>query len=123
MENNLDALIGAEIISIDNNKIVIKKNEKQFILTLDEDYGDCCGYNDIKTKLLINDNSKAIITKIEKIQEEDGCSSTCKITFFGEYKPIAEIETLSSSDSGCAYGACVSLICDALEINEMLSDW
>ena len=57
----------------------------------------------------------------EEEDDEDGMSG--KLTFFGEYKPMAVVDTYSSSSSGWCYGACVSIHCDVLEINETLSSW
>ena len=119
-------LKGYQLVSIDEQKIVVKKGEKSYILQIEEDEGDCCGYNDIVTELFISGEElkrNPIITDIEMLVDEDGNGESCKVTFFGEYKPMAKLNTYSSSGSGWTYGAAVTLVCDALELNEGLSSW
>ena len=120
-------LIGYQLVSIDDYRIVVRKDDTKYTLYIEEDYGDCCGYNEIATKLLISEtelNRNPIITNVE-ITEEDGDSDgmSGRIAFFGEYKPLAVLDTYSSSGSGWCYGACVWVQCDALEINETVSSW
>lgn len=123
----LKDLIGCRLVFIDGEHIVIRKDNAQYILNIEEDCGDCCGYNEITTNLLISDtelNRNPIITNVEITEEEseyDGMYG--KLTFFGEYKPMAIVNAYSASGSGWQYGACVSIRCDALKINEMLSSW
>ena len=120
-------LIGFQLVSIDNDKIVVRKGNHEHTLYINEDYGDCCGYNEITTKLLISETElhrNPVITNVEITKESgeyDGASG--KIAFFGEYKPMAEVESYSSSGSGWQYGACVWIECEALEINEEISSW
>ena len=119
-------LIGYQLVSIDDEKIVVRKNETEYILRIREDYGDCCGYNEISTKLLISETELSrnpVITNVEvtDVDCDDGAGG--KIAFFGEYKPMAEVDAYSSSGSGWCYGACVWIECDALEINETISSW
>ena len=120
-------LIGYQLVSIDDTKIVVRKDNTEYVLNIEEDCGDCCGYNEITTKLLISDtelNRNPIITNVEMTEDEDDCAGMSgKLTFFGEYKPMAVVDTYSSSGSGWCYGAYVSIHCDVLEINEILSTW
>lgn len=121
-------LVGYQLVSINETEIVVKQNRKVFTLHIKEDEGDCCGYNDIETSLFIDKEDltrNPVITKVEMSLEDndDWDGQKCKITFFGESKPIAELNTHSSSGSGWCYGACVSLICDDIELNETLSAW
>ena len=120
-------LIGYQLVSIDNEKIVVRKDGTEYILHIKEDYGDCCGYNEITTKLLISEtelNRNPIITNVEITKENDDYDGMSgKIAFFGEYKPMAVLDTYSSSRSGWCYGACVWVDCEALEINEEVSSW
>ena len=90
---------------------------------MEDDSGDCCGFNEIETTLLIDKNSTPIITNTEYINDEEGDGERCILTLLGESKPIAEIDTYSSSGSGWGYGACVKLVCNELNINVMLSSW
>ena len=120
-------LIGYQLVSIDDTKIVVRKDNTEYVLNIEEDYGGCCGYNEIATKLLISDtelNRNPIITNVEMTEEEDDYDGMSgKLTFFGEYKPMAVVDTYSSSGSGWCYGACVSIHCDVLGINDELSSW
>ncbi len=120
-------LKGYQLVSIDEEKIVVKKGDNSYILHIVEDEGDCCGFNEIQTDLFIcNEELKRnpIITDIEMVAEDrGGDGENCKVTFFGEYKPMAELNTYSSSGSGWCYGAAVTLICEALELDETLSSW
>lgn len=120
-------LIGYQLVSIDDSRIVVRKDNTEYILNIEEDYGDCCGYNEIATKLLISDtelNRNPIITNVEMTEGEgDYGGMSGKLTFFGEYKPMAVVDTYSSSGSGWCYGACVSIHCDVLGINDELSSW
>lgn len=124
---NLKDLIGYRLVSIDDNKIVVRKGITKYVLNINEDCGDCCGYNDITTKLLISETElkrNPVITNVEiteDLGEYDGAIG--KIAFFGEYKPMAEVDTYSSSGSGWQYGACVWIECNALKINETVSSW
>jgi hypothetical protein len=119
-------LKGYQLVSIDEEKIVIKKGDNSYILQIEEDEGGCCGYNDIVTELFISSEElkrNPIITDIEMLVDEESDGERCKVTFFGEYKPMAELNTYSSSGSGWGYGAAVTLVCDALELSENLSSW
>ena len=64
-----------------------------------------------------------VITNVEVIDRDDDYGAKGMIAFFGEYKPMAVVDTYSSSGSGWQYGACVWVECDALEINETVSSW
>ena len=126
----IEDLIGYQLVSIDEEKVVVKKEDKQYTLRIYEDEGECCGFNEIKTSLLITNeelNRNPIITNVtvEEEHEEswDHEGERCKITFFGELKALADIESYSGSGSGYYYGASVSLVCDALELNECLTSW
>lgn len=120
-------LIGYQLVSIDDEHIVVRKDNATYVLDILEDGGDCCGFNEITAKLLVSEmelNRNPVITNVEMTEEEaewDGMNG--KLTFFGEYKPIAVVDTLSSSGSGWCYGACVSISCKVLGINETLSNW
>lgn len=120
-------LIGYRLEKINNEEIIISKNDKLYELKIEQDDGGCCGYNDLETTLLISDNSKPVITNIEyediTKNEDWGDSETIKITFFGENKEIATIKSKSSSGSGWCYGACVTVKCKELSMNEVISQW
>lgn len=125
-EIKLKNLIGYKLENIDDEKIIVSKDNKQYVLKFEENEGDCCGYNELKTNLLIDENNKPVITNI-KIEEkqlgkyDDGYGIV--ITFFGENKQIATIDSYSSSGSGYCYGACVSIKCKELNIDEIITEW
>ena len=123
----LKDLIGYRLEKINDEEIIISKNDKLYVLKFEEDEGGCCGYNELETTLLISDNNKPIITNIEykdiSENEDWGDNETIKITFFGENKEIATIKSKSSSGSGWCYGACVTVKCKELNINEVISQW
>ena len=119
-------LIGYQLISINPQTIVVKKDDKEYTLYINEDYGDCCGYNDITTELFISDTDlkrNPIITNVIMDENYEGDGSSGKLIFFGEYKPIAAVNTYSSSGSGWCYGACVTVECEMLEIDDVISSW
>lgn len=122
----LENLIGAQIVKVDETFIEVKKDGKTFTLEINSHDGDCCGYADFETKLLYspNDERNPIITnvKIEEGQVSDSFDEVI-VTFFGESKPLAVIESIAGSGSGWMYGACVELRCKALDIEETLASW
>lgn len=131
--NMLEEIMYSQLISIDSNKIIVKKDNKLYILSIECDEGDCCGYNSVEANLLIDDNNcnnNPIITNIEvdSNYSDDGddyndyCDSV-KITFFGIDKQLATLESTSGSGSGWHYGANVSIICKDLNICETITCW
>lgn len=126
--NSLEKLIGAQITRIDENSIEVNLNGSLHRLELNSDYGDCCGYAEFKTQMLYSENDlrNPVITNVElKNSEEDdyGSSEITILTFYGESKELATVESEAGSGSGWNYGATVSIRCDALEINEDLASW
>lgn len=122
----LDKLIGAQILRIDESSIEVKLGDEVHTLEIVSDGGDCCGYADFTTNLLYSEDDfrNPIITSVELKNKEggyDGESSV--ITFYGEYKALATIESEAGSGSGWTYGAFVNLRCKALEIDEDLASW
>lgn len=121
----LEKLIGAQILTINDDSIKVKLGEDTFNLEIISYDGDCCGYADFKTNLLYSENDRRnpIITNIELEDKDcyDGESSI--ITFYGESKPLATIESEAGSGSGWSYGAFVSLTCKELDIDENLASW
>jgi hypothetical protein len=127
-----EKLIGAQLLEINDSEIIVKKDNQLYTITIDEDYGDCCGYNEVKTTLLVdleNTKNNPVITNIEydcdvsSIEGEITCGDCTKITFFGLDKDLATLESASYSESGWQYGACVTLICKELNIDETISQW
>lgn len=112
----LDELFGAQILNIDtdNSKFAVKlKSGEIRNYEIIEDEGDCCGFNRFGILVIDSDevNKNPIITNIESEIGDVEDANSLKLTFFGEHKAIAEINSLSSSGSGWCYGACVTLKC------------
>lgn len=89
-----------------------------------------CGYADYSTLVIDPDNlnKNPVITNIEEgesdkfnVEYDDG--ESVKITLFGEYKPLATIDSISGSGSGCHYGACVTLVCKQTGEEETITCW
>ncbi|MBX0320106.1 hypothetical protein [Shouchella clausii] len=121
----LEKLIGAQILSVDNNYIEVKKGDEVFKLEIISDDGGCCGYADFTTNLLYspNDLRNPVITNVAREDGKVDYQDSSTITFFGESKPLATIESNAGSGSGWGYGAFVSLHCRALDIDETLASW
>lgn len=124
----LSKLIGMQIVEIDETKIIVKsENNEIYKIAIEDDSGDCCGYNEIVTNLFVekNSNRNPIITNVEIISEENDEAEADEaiVVFYGENKEIAEISALSSSGSGWGYGANVCLVCKKLDINLMLTHY
>lgn len=122
----LEKLIGAQVVDISEDTIKVKLNGEIYDLKLYTDQGGCCGYADFTTKLLYDKYSERnpIITNIEveSLEDEWFCDKV-KITFYGEYKPLVEIDAEAGSGSGWTYGACVELYCKELDINKRIASW
>ena len=122
-------LIGFQLVEIDNSEIKLKKGDKTFTLSIIdscEEEQSCCEYNDIEANLFISKEEldrNPIITNITIDKKEDDLGQTCTVVFFGEEKNIAKLETFSSSGSGWCYGACASVKCKELDLDEVLSAW
>lgn len=126
----LENLIGSKLIQIDNNGFTVKKDNEIRTFEFCEDYGDCCGYNDITANLIVSETELAnnpVITEVKytkPIQKpyHDVCDEMI-ITFMGECKPIAEINSYSSSGSGWCYGAHTWVVCKETSEQEELTSW
>lgn len=123
LEKALKKLIGYKLIKLDEKQLVVSNDNKTYILDIQKDEGDCCGYNDVETSFY--KKVRPIITNIEvkTPEEDDWDGEKTIITFYGINKAIAEIRSCSSSDSGWCYGACVSISCKNLKIKEIISEW
>lgn len=119
-------LVGYQLISMTEEKIVVQKNGIAYTLMIVEDEGDCCGYNEITAQLYFDENNlthNPVITNVKVTSKEVGDANEVEITFFGEVKVIAELTSMSSSGSGWQYGACVSIVCKDIDLNETISEW
>lgn len=123
----LNELIGAKLIHIDNDVIVLSKDNKEYHFDIETEQGDCCGYADVETTLFISEEEikrNPVVTKIDTDGDDyDYAEASAKITLFGEYKPLAEISARAGSGSGWCYGACVSIRCRETKISEDIVSW
>ena len=122
----INNLIGCQLVSICDSHVTVRKGNNEYILEIIDDYGGCCGYNEITTNLLISEtelNRNPVITNAIIEQNEWDSDMEGKLTFFGESKPLATIDTLSSSGSGYQYGAYVIIRCNLLGISDEISSW
>lgn len=122
----LKDLVGFQLIDLTEDKILVRSPEgKIYTLFIEDDEGDCCGFNDITTILQFKRNSKAnpIITKVSTHNEEESDGEYCYVTFYGDSKVLGTINTYSSSGSGWNYGANVTVRCSPLSLLEVLSSW
>lgn len=125
-EKGLEDLVGFQLIDLTEDKILVRSPEgKVYTLFIEDDEGDCCGFNEIQSTLRIKKNSKKnpIITKINIKQSEEGEGEQCQVTFYGDSKILGLIDTYSSSGSGWSYGANVTVRCSPLSLLEVLSSW
>ena len=127
MEKELQKLIGSQLIGESHSGILLQKDGKIFELEIDTDDGDCCGYADFKKVLLIDEYNikrNPVITKVEVV---DGASDydedSCLITLYGENIAMAIVEATAGSGSGWQYGACVTVKCPTLGIEERIASW
>jgi hypothetical protein len=121
----LKNLVGFQLISLDNEQMVVQKDSKVYSLNFMCDEGDCCGYSNIFNTLFIDTNDikeNPIITNIEYSSTNDDYD-TIKITLFGGMKKLAQIEAEAGSGSGWCYGATVTVECQPLEMSETLVSW
>lgn len=123
----LEFLVGARLVSADKNGFVVAINNQKYRFTYESYDGDCCGYNEITSSLLIESGDKEdfnpVITKISHTTIDDSYSQGCEITFFGLSKPIYTAAIESSSGSGYCYGATVKLVCKEANVDEILTSW
>lgn len=122
----LKDLVGFQLVDLTEEKILVRApSGKIFTLFIEDDEGDCCGFNDITTTLKIKKNSKInpIITKVSICSKEEGPGECCYVTFYGDSKVLGSIDTYSSSGSGWNYGANVTVRCSPLSLIETLSSW
>jgi len=128
----LDNIIGSKLVSLDDKHMLFEKDDKTFTLDFVLNQGGCvCSYAKVTNTLLYDKNSETnpVITKIDAVKNPDDdeadydSSNTCIITLFGLDKAIATIKAEAGSGSGWCYGACVSLVCKNLNINEAVCEY
>lgn len=121
----LHGLVGFTLVSLNDSEMIVEKDGKRYTLEFDTDGGDCCGYAEISTELLIDGKCNPVITNVQyngDVNEEDECDSV-RITFFGANRALASIYSEAGSGSGWAYGSCATVTCKALGLDEILTSW
>ena len=121
-----NAVVGAQLVKLDADGLVVRKNDKTIRFDYHDDYGDCCGYNKFEAMVVGDDVSRnPVITAVEWEDNKTGPyeqdSETLRIRFLGEHKLIGQMSAESGSGSGYAYGACCWLECGVDTL--MLTKW
>lgn len=121
----LENLIGAQILTVSDDSIEVKLGDEIHTLEIISDGGGCCGYAEFTTNLLYSENDfrNPIITNVTIDSGDSNYCDTSTVTFYGEAKPLATIESEAGSGSGWGYGAFVTLRCKSLDIDEDLASW
>lgn len=123
----LNYLIGANLIHIDDDIIIVSKDGKEYHFDIKADGGDCRGYSDVETILYISEDEmqRKPIIKNADIDNDDsnGCEEVIKITLFGENKLLAEIIACAGSGSGECCGTYVSVCCRETKIKEHIVEF
>lgn len=124
-------LLGMRLEELTEDYMVVSDSKGKYKLEFVKYDGDCCGYSDVETKLYLDETKKEnpIITKIES-NRINGEGDFLDVTMFGCYKlyveqekKLAELNFASSSGSGWAYGAAITVRCKALNITEEVTSW
>lgn len=126
-----EKLIGAQVLAVTEDSITVSINDEEFVLEVHTYHGDCCGFAEADVKPLTdvlkvsqeNTSSNPVITDIKTNNDFDDCSDQIEITFFGESQELFEITGEAGSGSGWAYGATVSIVCDKLQLDEVIVEY
>lgn len=127
LNDMLNSLVGYKLVQLDESGFTVRGrngDEKHFVF--DEDYGDCCGFNTIKTALFFDPKDEKrvpAITRVEQDRRSEGDGDNLLITFFGYDRRLALIESYSSSGSGWQYGATVTLACRETGDEAEVTSW
>lgn len=125
-------LVGFQLVELDDEKMLVRKDGKTYMIKFDTDDGDCCGYAEVEAKLFVENGSpqNPVITNVKYVEEDlsdgdwsDGGGNNIVITLFGELGITGQIESVCGSGSGWQYGATVTLECDELDIREVICSW
>lgn len=114
MKELFKKLIGAQIVKLTEDQIIVRTSEDDDPISLDfyKDNIDC-GWASIRHELFYEEGNKEnpVITNIEVEENENGCSERVVLTLFGEAKTLAEYNFSCGSDSGWHYGAAITVVC------------
>lgn len=122
--SSLYKLVGMKLIDLNRTGFTVEDTDgERFRFVFDEDEGDCCGYNEIKTTLSVSTKNPPVITKVQYQDVTAGDEDAIVITFFGLDREIARIFSMSSSGSGWAYGATVAVKCREINFTEVITQY
>lgn len=122
--SSLRKLVGMTLLDLNTQGFTVKdKDGEQLHFVFDENEGDCCGFNKIKTTLSMSRKNPPVITKVQYQDVSAGDEDAIVITFFGLDREIAKIFSKSSSGSGWAYGATVSVKCREINFTEVITQY
>lgn len=122
--SSLRSLVGMKLIDLNSDGFTVEDKDGEWLhFVFDEDEGDCCGFNEIQTTLSMSRKNPPVITKVQYQDVTEGDEDAVIITFFGLNKEIAEIFSMSSSGSGWAYGATVSVKCREINFTEVITQY
>lgn len=121
-------LIGARLIHISNEGFIVRLSTdgstRHFVF--EEEPGDCCGFSEVTTKLLIDKEdlrNAPAITDVQFQENEGAEGDSLIITLFGISKPLAIIDSFSSSGSGWCYGSAMWVKCKETKKYFQLTSW
>lgn len=122
--SSLRKLVGMTLLNLNTDGFTVEdKDGERLHFVFDEDEGDCCGFNEIKTTLSMSKKNPPVITKVQYQDVTAGDEDAIVITFFGLDREIAEIFAMSSSGSGWAYGASVAVKCREINFTEVITQY
>ena len=116
-----NVLLGAKLIEITNEFFIVEKDKKTYKIIIKQYNGG--GYNEVIAKFVITDEINPVITNIKIEKYEEYMSGEAVITLYSESNEIATLKSISSSRSGCQYGAFVRIVCKELDIDEIVTEW
>lgn len=120
----LEQFIGYQLVDLTEGYLIVKKDDKTLVFEIDEDYGDCCGYNELHAQMFEDCKRNPVIVNMEIDGDSMGEGDSLIITFFGEHNsPIGELTSFSSSGSGWGYGANTRLRCKETDDEIILTEW
>ena len=122
--SSLRKLVGMTLLDLNTDGFTVQdKDGERLHFVFDEDEGDCCGFNEIKTTLSMTKANPPVITKVQYQDVTAGDEDAVIITFFGLDTEVAEIFAMSSSGSGWAYGATVAVKCREINFTEVITQY
>ena len=129
----MERLVGMQIVSIEDEVITVESasGTKQHKLKISSNPSDCCGWASFEAKLFFEPGNQRnpVIVAVGQDHNDSNDGKVNKITFFGEGKPgkntiLATIDSAAGSGSGWPYGACVTITCKELGMNNLtLVEW